>query len=770
MKNNLKTKRLIYAIVGFALVGIVYIYLNNYVLQSGDSSYTVRQNFSKYPNRDLSNNVSTADFVGSNACAGCHQSIYKKWTSSTHGNAGGDIELAKVIGDFDGIPRKYKDAVVTPFRKDGGYYFRLETEFLPTQEYKVSAVVGGGFMTGGGTQTYFTEFSDGTIRFLPFDFHKESGQWFGETGGKEGWLPISEDREIDKILEVFPTRALGFHSDKRNCQECHGSQIEVKYQANAGTNTQYKSLTINCESCHGAGREHISKVSLPDWKGKPDIGMVALETLTKDESLNVCFRCHALKDPLNTGFLPGKDLEDHYALKYPIHGGTPYLNDGRVKDFGYQQNHLASDCYINGSMTCVDCHDPHSQTYRNVNFQQISNRFDDNQCTSCHVSKSLNPIQHTFHEENSPGSKCVACHMPYLQHKGTGNTLRFARSDHTIPIPRPEYDASIEIENACVQCHTDKTINELQLITEKWYGKIKPHNRLVTALDDVHPAMDRKIAAEKLLNPSTGNKIAQMAAISRFTNLFLVPDSDLDPEIIEDIKAFTFSIDYDVKSLALASLHLANDQNIETHNFLVDQLDNMDSTDAGKIRDRWAHAMPFYSMKYENQGDYQNAIDINLKALEIKPDNIPILLNVARLHEGTGRRTEAITYYTKVLQIDPNNVLGWLNLGNTMMAQGDFVKAVSFYKKTIELDPWNYFAYFNLGKYYFQSGDYKLSIDSYKKALEIYPSLAYVYIHLASTYIKTKELDKALQAVKTGLWLDPNDPQAKQILNQLGQL
>ena len=773
----MKQSRKAWKLVGYALAIMVtgilaYIYLINNILTIDNSSNTARLEFPEYPPGMINQEISMTDFAGSEACASCHREIYDKWEKSTHGNAGDDIENAEVIGKFDGVPRKFKDATVTPYKEGDKLFFKLETEMLPDQVYEVSAVVGGGHMAGGGTQTYFTDFPDGTIRFLPFDYHKTSDQWFGETSGEGGWLPISEERSIDKILEVFPTRALGFYLNQRNCQECHGSQIHVEYEKELKKyKTQYTSLTINCESCHGPGKAHISKVSKPGWETSADIGMTPLETLNKDESLNICFRCHALKDPLIPGYLPGNDLEAHYGLKYPIHSGTPYLNDGRVKDFGYQQNHLASDCYINGSMTCVNCHDPHSQSYRDINYRELADRYDDAQCTSCHVSKSIAPTSHTFHAEDSEGSKCVSCHMPYLQHKATGSTLRFARSDHTIPIPRPAYDQSIGIENACFSCHQDKTIDWLQKKTEEWYGIIKPHNKLVANLGQVHDNMDRTEAGDLLLDGSTGHVIAQMASISQFTNRFLTSDiKDLEPSVIEQLKAFTNSLDIDVKSLALASLHLANDNNLETHNFLVEQLNAMDEELQRKIRDRWAHAMPYYATKFEQQGDLATAIKTNLKAIEIDPENVPLLLNMARLYEAVGNSREAISFYTQALQIDPDNALGWLNLGNTMLNQGDRSKALAFYKKTLEIDPWNYYAYFNLGKFYYNSGDNDASIEHYKKAIEIYPSLSYVYIHLAVTYIRTKEYDKALTMAKTGVWLDPNDPQGQEIVKRMEQL
>ena len=67
--------------------------------------------------------------------------------------------------------------------------------------------------------------------------------------------------------------------------------------------------------------------------------------------------------------------------------------DGRVRTFGYQLNHLASDCYLNGSMTCVSCHDPHTQTYRDEQFRPLEGRFEDRLQRRAALRAAPRPLQ-----------------------------------------------------------------------------------------------------------------------------------------------------------------------------------------------------------------------------------------------------------------------------------------------------------------------------------------------------------------------------------------
>ena len=105
-------------------------------------------------------------------------------------------------------------------------------------------------------------------------------------------------------------------------------------------------------------------------------GIKSLTTLNKEESVNLCAQCHALKDLIRPGYLPGMDFENYFSIKFSMLGDNPYHPDGRVKAFGYQQNHIFSDCYLNGSMTCIDCHNPHSNSYQDINRDPLVGRFD----------------------------------------------------------------------------------------------------------------------------------------------------------------------------------------------------------------------------------------------------------------------------------------------------------------------------------------------------------------------------------------------------------
>ncbi|HET7566086.1 MAG TPA: tetratricopeptide repeat protein, partial [Gemmatimonadaceae bacterium] len=628
--------------------------------------------------------VRFADFVGSEACASCHQREYAAWTRSTHGRAGGTPSPQRVIADFDGTPIRFKDATVIPAVRNGVYTFTVEQPGRPARVFRVDGVIGGGHMVGGGTQGFVSRFPDGTVRFLPFDFIRKEGVWFCNTNSRSqtGYTPITPEMRLRECGDWPPVRVLGTEPRYASCQGCHGSQITIALDTVARTyDTRYTTLAINCESCHGPGREHVEIARSGRIATASDIGMRSLATLSKDASLQVCYQCHSLKDELKPGYLPGKSLQQFYSTKLAILGDEPLHPDGRVRTFAYQQNQLYSACYRNGSMTCTSCHDPHSQQYRDVNGTPLQGRYDDRQCTSCHASKA-EPIEaHTHHPAASPGSRCVSCHMPYLQHPEVGTALRFARSDHTIPIPRPAFDARLGVQNACSSCHADRSVESLAAQVKQWYGELKPHPAIVAGLVQAQREADPERIAALVLQPASDDAIAQFGGLSHYVERVLRPDMpSLPASVLERLEALAESPDIDIRSLALASLHYARGEDPEVRDFLRAQLDSLGAEDEA-VRRRWVVVLGYLGDRSRVGGDPASAITAYRKALEILPDDPRVLANLGLAYSAAGDAANAVQSLRRSIGIEPVQPVTLVNLGNALGARGDLAGAAGAYQQ-----------------------------------------------------------------------------------------
>lgn len=559
------------------------------------------------------------DFVGAEACAECHAEEYEVWRASTHARAGGVPGEAEIVAAFDGEPRHFRNGTLRPVATDDGrYVFEVRQDGAPDIDVEVAAAIGGGHMVGGGTQAFFAAMADGTFRMLPFDFHKGRDTWFVQHRSDSHWTPIGDHVGLDELTHWPPFRALGNMPRLSHCENCHGSQILVEYDEETQEfSTRWKSLRIDCESCHGPGRKHIAWARSEDRVQNPEIAIDPLDVLDKNESLQVCFRCHANKQVLTNRYLAGMDPLEHFAFKHPMLAQGAYLADGRVDGFGYQQNHIFSDCFVEGSMVCTDCHDPHSQTYRDVNGRALEGRFDDAQCTSCHAAKALDVPSHTHHPAGSPGSRCVACHMPYLQHQIIGDEFVFARSDHTIPIPRPVFDESLGIENACAKCHADEPTAALQADVDRWWGPAKPHHPMIDRILRADGVTDASAAASLLLAPEESHIAAQMAGVSAFVRGHVRTTTPLPPSTIRRLLALSEAPDPDIAAVAVVALHVgaAADPQAAAR---VDEASTARGKRARALRRRWRFALTDLVRLRARQGERAEAKNLQAKKAELE--------------------------------------------------------------------------------------------------------------------------------------------------------
>lgn len=717
--------------------------------------------------------VTSDDFLGSDACASCHRAEFDVWRTSTHGTAGGAPSPATIIAAFNGAPIRFRDAEVFATASGGSYRFVVRQQGRPERTFTIDGVIGRGHMVGGGTQGFVTKWNDGTWRFLPFDFHRIEGKWFCNTearGGK-GWQPITPAMALADCGDWPPARVLGDEVRYTNCQSCHGSQIVVSLDTTASkVRTRFTSLSINCESCHGPGRRHVALVKDSAALASGETGMTALATLSKDGSLGTCWSCHALKERLRGGYLPGESLEDYYALRTSQLGERAHLADGRIRTFAYQQGHLYSDCYVNGGMTCTSCHDPHSQGYRTVTGEAIPGRVDDRQCTSCHQAKAAAPTLHTRHAPASEGSRCVSCHMPYLQEPEVGTTLKYARSDHAIPIPRPAADGAAGITSACRGCHTDKTEQALDDQVRRWYGELKPVAPAIAAAQRLSTMTDRTAAAELVLQPDERHTAALFAGMAQFAEQFLSADvADLEGGVIDRLDALAGHPDLDVRSMALASLHLAAGEQGRVRTRLAAHLRAL-GVDEGRVRARWTLLLSYFADLSRTNGDATTAIRTYRKALEIEPDNPRLHLNLGVSQSQGGAFADGAASLRRSLELEPRQPLALVNLGIALSSQGDKGGAEQAYRRALQLNAYEPLAWFNLGNVYFEQGKGADAQSAYEKAVASDPSLPVAHFYLARILASRGELARALAEVNAGLEFAPGDADALAARDKLLQV
>ena len=455
-----------------------------------------------------------------------------------------------------------------------------------------------------------------------------------------------------------PVRILGTYSRLANCQSCHGSQVTTRLEPGIGAVTEWTTLDINCESCHGPGRGHVEAASA-GGPGARDIAMASRVTDGVEQSLNVCFQCHALKDVVREGYLSGAPLEEHYALKLPVLGDDPYLPDGRVKTFAYQGTHLSSSCYVDGNMTCVSCHEPHGLGYWDVNRLPLDDE--------------------------------------------VGGAVPFARSDHTIPVPRPALDGRLGLVSACRGCHADLSEIRLQTQAEDWWGATKPQDRTTAGLLTVTAGMGSDLAARLLLHHGDAGSMDHFRGLARFLMGWVRPGDGMAADASARVLRMAASPDLDVRALALAVL----------------------------------------------------------------PGDAGVLRSLGLLYNRTGDFEEAIGAFTESLEADPIQPLVHVNMGIARAASGNPAGAIRDYNAAIALDPYEPLAHFNTGNVHLRGGDLAAAIQSYERAVALGPELARAHLNLAIALARAGRVREALPHGRRAVEFGPGDETARQLLADL---
>ncbi len=89
-------------------------------------------------------------------------------------------------------------------------------------------------------------------------------------------------------------------------------------------------------------------------------------------------------------------------------------------------------------------------------------------------------------------------------------------------------------------------------------------------------------------------------------------------------------------------------------------------------------------MKYQNEGNYNQAINEYKQALADKPDNPDLINNLGTVYYLQGNYLEAIKYFKEAIKISPDSSK-YYNLALCYHSQGKITEAKFEYKKSCEL-------------------------------------------------------------------------------------
>jgi len=370
--------------------------------------------------------LSTAHYVGSEACEKCHEAIYRRWKKTP---------MANVVLD----PRQHPDAIIPDLNTNNVAKFTLD---------QVALVYGNKWK-----QRYFTKIGD--------DYYPLPVQW--DVGNRK-WLKYHvPDTGADWWAAYYPSDNMQRPTGP-TCDGCHS----VNYDIHRKQPTEWN---VGCERCHGPGSEHVAHPTRTNILNPSEMDDVASD--------DTCIQCHSQGRP-RVGLIEGKAydwpvgyrvglrLADYWKLEDITLGQTDFFHyaDGTAHKNRMQGNDFVQSVMYRHGVTCASCHDVHGTD----NYAQLRKRAD-KLCLDCHGPESSNgPHEttlegHTHHKAGSAGSQCIACHMPRIESEGVPGS--FVRS-HTFKFITPTMTDRYKMPNPCTSCHTDKTTAWATAELEKW--------------------------------------------------------------------------------------------------------------------------------------------------------------------------------------------------------------------------------------------------------------------------------------------------------------
>ena len=164
--------------------------------------------------------------------------------------------------------------------------------------------------------------------------------------------------------------------------------------------------------------------------------------------------------------------------------------------------------------------------------------------------------------------------------------------------------------------------------------------------------------------------------------------------------------------------------------------------------------------RYNDLGEYENAILRYEKAINLKPDYAEAYYNRGVTYGKLGESEKAIADYSKAIELKPDLVEAYNNRGIAYDDLGESKKAIADYSKAIELKPDYAYAYNNRGVTYRKLGESEKAIADYSKAIELKPDYAEAYNNRGVAYDDLGESEKAIADYSKAIELKPDNAEA----------
>ncbi|MEM8644517.1 MAG: tetratricopeptide repeat protein [Pseudomonadota bacterium] len=731
---------------------------------------------------------STPSFVGSETCISCHQETGALWRTSQHAHAMAHATAETVLADFNDTTFDYFGTTSRFFKKDGKFFVETDGPDGALETFEVKYTFGLDPL-----QQYLIEFPDGRVQSLTI-----------------AWDSRPKEEGGQRWFHLYPYEKIGhddpLHWTKLNqnwnfmCAECHSTGVAKNYDPETKRyNTTWKEITVGCEACHGEGSAHVAwakdggipaaddnalgllarfdERSGVSWKIDPASKQPVRSAppMSVRKEVEMCGRCHARRGIISEAFVPGRSLSDTHPIALLSSG--LYQADGQMLDEVYNYGQFKQSKMFAAGVTCSDCHEPHSAKLRAPRTEV---------CLQCHTNDYEKP-SHTHHQgANAPD--CVSCHMPSREFM-----VIDTRHDHAFRIPRPDLSVALGVDNACTDCHTDKSAQWAAAAVEDWYGPERKGYQtfgpafhaawtgapdaatlLATVAEDADtPAFVRASAVEELTaypSARTGRVVREgltdpdpLVRLAALDHLETASGAQLWPLIAplldDPIRGVRSRVGFLLAGTPAGQLSKADRKRLEAaeSEFVAAQRLNADRPESQSLLARY----------HIRKQEFDEAETAYQTALELSPHFTPAAVNLADLYRAQGRDASGVRVLRQAVQRSPND--GGLHhaLGLALVRQNNSEEAIASLARAAELEP-------NRARYVYvyavgleSIGKRDDAIVALKTGLDRHPYNVEILSLLVNFSRAEGDLKGALDYAQRLAKADPANPNTKPLIEEL---
>jgi tetratricopeptide (TPR) repeat protein len=701
-------------------------------------------------------------YVGDQSCKKCHATEFKEWKQSHHYMSMLPPNDSTVKGDFNNVTFT-ADGVTSRFYKKGSKFFiYTEGDDGKNHDFEVKYIFGFKPL-----QQYLVQFSGGRLQVPRLSWDVNKKKWFNQYAGQN--IPSHDWLHWTGNAQNWNTM----------CASCHSTNLRKNYDIKTDTyKTSYSIINVSCESCHGAGKQHVDFIN-DDYKSGERVAgsfMKLAKNSKQTEELNTCAPCHARVSELSGSHLDSPEIMDNYIPAIP--DTENYHADGQVNDEDYIYTSFLQSRMFHKGVTCSTCHNPHS-----IKLKRIGNQT----CTLCHIPTKYDVPTHTFHKKGTLATECKNCHMPGKLYMG--NDLRH---DHSFRVPRPDLSVKYGTPNACSNCHKDKSEKVLADAIVKWYGP----NRKYHFAEDLIPGSRLDAESEKHLTKLIDDKFVPkiikatatfyLGSIPTQTSLNTILARLVSKEAQIRYRALRSLASFPAESwikavgpllsdkvravrIAAADLYITIPSNQISANYTkAFSLAQIELEKSLRYQTDFSTGNVMLADYYLKLKDYPNAEKFYLRGLKKDSKMNYALLNLSAVYNTQGKNTQALQALELALKNDSKNERIYYNMALLYNEMNNIPAAEKSFAKAVELKSTNSRVYYNYGLLLNQTKKSKQAETVLLKGIALNPSDSELYYALTFVYIQSNNKVKALETCMKLKQLDANNPNYQQLFRSLG--